>query len=69
MDLGDVDRLVVITDEQSHDGILQARTKHAYVVNVAPYRRRISYGTPGATSTDGVTACSTISPRRKGKRA
>ena len=40
----DVDRLVVITDEQSHDGILPAWTKHAYVVNVAPYQRGISYG-------------------------
>ena len=37
-----MDRVIVITDEQSHDGILPAWTKHAYVINVAPYKSGIS---------------------------
>jgi TROVE domain-containing protein len=40
----DVERVIVITDEQSHDGILPAWTKQAYVINVAPYKSGISYG-------------------------
>jgi 60 kDa SS-A/Ro ribonucleoprotein len=40
----DVERLVVVTDEQSHDGILSAWTRKAYVINVAPYKSGISYG-------------------------
>ena len=40
----DLDRLIVITDEQSHDGILAAWTPKAYVVNVAPYKHGVSYG-------------------------
>jgi hypothetical protein len=47
-----VDRLVVITDEQSHDGILPAWTKRAYVINVAPYKHGVSYGN-GWTHIDG----------------
>ena len=39
-----LDRLIVITDEQSHDGILPAWTPRAYVVNVAPYKHGVSYG-------------------------
>ena len=39
-----LDRLIVITDEQSHDGILLAWTPRAYVVNVAPYKHGVSYG-------------------------
>jgi GNAT superfamily N-acetyltransferase len=39
-----LDRLIVITDEQSHDGILPAWTGKAYVVNVAPYKHGLSYG-------------------------
>lgn len=39
----DLDRVIVITDEQSHDGILPAFTKLAYVVNVAPYKHGVSY--------------------------
>ncbi len=39
-----LDRLIVITDEQSHDGILPAWTAKAYVVNVAPYKHGLSYG-------------------------
>jgi hypothetical protein len=48
----DLDRVVVITDEQSHDGILPAFTNLAYVVNVAPYRHGISYS-EGWTHIDG----------------
>ena len=48
----EVDRVIVITDEQSHDGILPAWTEKAYVVNVAPYKNGISYGN-GWTHIDG----------------
>jgi hypothetical protein len=48
----DLDRLIVITDEQSHDGILAAWSPRAYVVNVAPYKHGISYGN-GWTHIDG----------------
>ena len=47
-----LDRLIVITDEQSHDGILPAWTAQAYVVNVAPYKHGLSYGN-GWTHIDG----------------
>jgi hypothetical protein len=47
-----LDRMIVITDEQSHDGILPAWTPRAYVVNVAPYKYGISYGN-GWTHVDG----------------
>jgi 60 kDa SS-A/Ro ribonucleoprotein len=47
-----LERLIVITDEQSHDGILPAWTKKAYVLNVAPYKPGISYGN-GWTHIDG----------------
>jgi 60 kDa SS-A/Ro ribonucleoprotein len=45
-------RIIVITDEQSHDGILDAWTPRAYLVNVAPYKYGISYGR-GWTHVDG----------------
>ena len=48
----ELDRLIVITDEQSHDGILQAWTPRAYAVNVAPYKHGVSYGN-GWTHVDG----------------
>jgi 60 kDa SS-A/Ro ribonucleoprotein len=44
--------MIVITDEQSHDGILRAWTPRAYVVNVAPYQHGISCGN-GWTHVDG----------------
>ena len=47
-----LDRVIVITDEQSHDGILPAWTAKAYVVNVAPYKHGVSYGN-GWTHVDG----------------
>ncbi|HEX8881008.1 MAG TPA: TROVE domain-containing protein [Candidatus Acidoferrum sp.] len=48
----ELDRLMVITDEQSHDGVLPTWTPRAYVVNVAPYKHGISYGN-GWTHIDG----------------
>jgi len=51
-DWRDVERVVVITDEQSHDGILPAWTRKAYVINVAPYRSGISHQN-GWTHIDG----------------
>ena len=51
-DWKDVTRVIVVTDEQSHDGILPAWTKQAYVINVAPYQSGISYGN-GWTHIDG----------------
>jgi 60 kDa SS-A/Ro ribonucleoprotein len=48
----ELERLIVITDEQSHDGILPAWTPRAYVVNVAPYKHGVSYGN-GWTHVDG----------------
>ena len=47
-----LERLIVITDEQPHDGILPAWTAKAYVVNVAPYKHGLSYGN-GWTHIDG----------------
>ena len=47
-----LNRMIVITDEQSHDGILTAWTPHADVVNVAPYKHGVSYGN-GWTHVDG----------------
>jgi len=47
-----LDRLIVVTDEQSHDGILAAWTAKAYVVNMAPYKNGLSYGN-GWTHIDG----------------
>ncbi len=54
-DWKNLDRLMVITDEQSHDGILPAWTAQAYVVNVAPYKHGLSYGN-GWTHIDGWSA-------------
>src|SRR3990167_8398750 len=31
-------RLIVVTDEQAHDGITPAWAAHSYLVNVAPYK-------------------------------
>ena len=47
-----LDRVIVITDEQSHDGIATAWTPQAYVVNVAPYQHGVNYGN-GWTHIDG----------------
>jgi 60 kDa SS-A/Ro ribonucleoprotein len=48
----EVERVIVVTDEQSHDGILSAWTEKAYLINVAPYKSGISYGN-GWTHIDG----------------
>src|SRR4029077_21274252 len=48
----ELERLIVITDEQSHDGILRAWAPRAYAVNVAPYKHGVSYGN-GWTHIDG----------------
>lgn len=38
------DRLIVITDEQSHDGVAKPSAKNSYIVNVAPYKYGVGYG-------------------------
>jgi len=47
-----LERVIVITDEQSHDGMASRWTRRAYVVNVAPYQHGVSYGN-GWTHIDG----------------
>jgi 60 kDa SS-A/Ro ribonucleoprotein len=39
----DIDRLIVITDEQSQDGIAMPWVAKSYVVNVAPHQNGVSY--------------------------
>jgi hypothetical protein len=39
-----VDRLIVITDEQSHDRVPVPKHGRGYVVNVASYRNGVGYG-------------------------
>jgi hypothetical protein len=41
---GDLDRVIIITDEQSHDGIAPAWARLSYVINVAPYQHGLGYG-------------------------
>lgn len=38
------DRLIVITDEQSHDSVPEPKAKLAYMINVASYKNGIGYG-------------------------
>jgi hypothetical protein len=38
------DRLIVVTDEQSHDRVPEPVAKHAYMINVASYRNGVGYG-------------------------
>jgi hypothetical protein len=38
------DRLIVITDEQSHDRVPSPKSGRGYVVNVARYRNGVGYG-------------------------
>ena len=38
------DRLIVVTDEQSHDRVPEPGAKHAYMINVASYRNGVGYG-------------------------
>lgn len=39
-----LDRMIVITDEQSHDGNSAAFVPKSYLINVAPYKNGVSYG-------------------------
>jgi 60 kDa SS-A/Ro ribonucleoprotein len=43
-DLRNIDRLIVITDEQSHDRVPEPVAKHAYMINVASNRNGVGYG-------------------------
>lgn len=38
------DRLIVITDEQSHDHVVAPMAKHAYMINVASNQNGVGYG-------------------------
>jgi hypothetical protein len=38
------DRLIVVTDEQSHDRVPGPEAKHAYMINVASNRNGVGYG-------------------------
>lgn len=38
------DRLIVVTDEQSHDRVPDPVAKHAYLINVASYENGVGYG-------------------------
>jgi 60 kDa SS-A/Ro ribonucleoprotein len=38
------DRLIVVTDEQSHDRVPDPVARHAYMINVASYRNGVGYG-------------------------
>ena len=38
------DRLIVVTDEQSHDAVPEPKAKKAYMINVASYRNGVGYG-------------------------
>ena len=38
------DRMIVVTDEQSHDGICDATSDHAYLINVASAQNGVGYG-------------------------
>lgn len=38
------DRLIVVTDEQSHDKVSEPVAKMAYMINVASYRNGVGYG-------------------------
>ena len=42
--LGGIERLIVISDEQSHDRVPEPVMKHAYMINVAAYKNGVGYG-------------------------
>jgi hypothetical protein len=71
-----LDRVIVITDEQCHDGIAPAWTPKSCVVNVAPYQHGVNYG-DGWTHIDGwserivdcITAIEAESAEKLGNRA
>jgi len=41
---GKVDRMILLTDEQAHDGLCAPVAQHAYLINVAPYRPALDLG-------------------------
>lgn len=43
-EVSNLDRIIVFTDEQSHDSVPQPLTEKAYMINVASYRPEVSYG-------------------------
>lgn len=47
------DRLIVITDEQSHDVVPRPRAKNAYMINVASARNGVGYDKNGWVHLDG----------------
>jgi hypothetical protein len=44
MNTRDLDRLIVITDEQSHDVVPEPKARRAYMINVASARNGVGYG-------------------------
>lgn len=46
------DRLIVVTDEQSHDAVPLPKARRAYLINVASYKNGVGYG-DGWTHIDG----------------
>jgi 60 kDa SS-A/Ro ribonucleoprotein len=46
-------RVILLTDEQAHDGIHQAWTKYAYLINVAPYQPGLEAAAKGWTRING----------------
>jgi hypothetical protein len=46
------DRLIVFSDEQSHDKVSNPTARHAYMINVASYQNGVGYG-GGWTHIDG----------------
>ena len=38
------DRLIVVTDEQSHDRVPQPVAKRSYMINVGSYQNGVGYG-------------------------
>jgi 60 kDa SS-A/Ro ribonucleoprotein len=49
----DFARVILLTDEQAHDGINQAWTKYAYLINVAPYKPGLEGAAKGWTRING----------------
>jgi hypothetical protein len=38
------DRLIVVTDEQSHDQVAEPKAKRSYMINVGSYKNGVGYG-------------------------
>ena len=43
-DVRGYDRIIIVTDEQSHQALSAPQSNRAYVINVAPYQNGIGYG-------------------------